>query len=165
MSAIWCRIWKKNIAVPSVCWLCSSICSFNTIKKYIFQLYFSTLFCPNKAFLCCNENFKWNTGNHLQYDFHVPGEQTAGGVGEVRLDGGGQTTGGDLKVYLTVVCLQVDNHSEIPQSRHSITRLHTSPQIQAHLCSVVPTATQVFSDFCYSGNPYTYYCRENKDMF
>ena len=41
----------------------------------------------------------------------VPGEKAAGGVGEVRLDGRRKATGGDLKVYPTVVGLQVNNHS------------------------------------------------------
>lgn len=53
----------------------------------------------------------------------VPREEAAGGAAEVRLDGGGQTAGGDLQVDQTVVGLQVNNHSEVPQGRYRVSRL------------------------------------------
>lgn len=54
-------------------------------------------------------------------------------------------------MYPTVVCLQVDNHSDVPNGWNSITRLYTSLRGQTHLCCVVPTATHVIGNFCYTG--------------
>lgn len=108
---------------------------------------FAYFACLDVVFILQENTFSELTkfvSNPNSYIFCVPGEKAAGGVREVRLGGWRQATGGDLKVYPTVVGLKVDNNSEVSQHRHSITRLHTSPQVQIHLCCVVPTATQVF---------------------
>lgn len=78
-------------------------------------MYFSVLFVlffffQNSAFNFLDHKIKSQQNLHLISEC-VPGEKAAGGVDEVRLGSWGQAAGGDLEIYLTVVCLQVDNHS------------------------------------------------------